>query len=203
MVLALGLGESGLAFRITATTPKLTSGVCSTLCDPRDHRLVTSRTRRRRCEDGMCHRSRTGIPGLAEKRWKFPAVDQLDVAPFSERDCILGKTARGHDIAAGGLSIRARAARLESTPCSTIQAGSTTPSSTMSRTPFPSISCRRSNNCRSGDSCAAPCGSARVGKRHHEKWYGRLPTANRDSHWIDVGAFFFNGRWRCVSDAIY
>ena len=51
----------------------------------------------------MRHRSRTGIPGLAEKRWKFPAVDQLDVAPFSERDCILGKTARGHDIAAGGL----------------------------------------------------------------------------------------------------
>src|SRR5450755_2027523 len=103
MVRVLDLGESGLAFRITATTPKLTPGACSALCDPRDHRLVTSRTRRRRCEDGMRHRSRTGIPVLAEKRGKFPAVDQLDVATFSERDCILGKATRGHDIAAGGL----------------------------------------------------------------------------------------------------
>jgi hypothetical protein len=49
---------------------------------------------------------------LAEKRWKFPAVDQLDVAPFSERDCILGKTARGHDIAAGGLLGRHDAVQL-------------------------------------------------------------------------------------------
>src|ERR1039457_2105390 len=112
IVLILDLGESDLAFRITTTTPKLPSGICSTLCDPRDRRLVTSRTRRRRCEDGMRHRSRTGIPGLAEKRWKFPAVDQLDVAPFSERDCILGKTARGHDIAAGGLLGRHDAVQL-------------------------------------------------------------------------------------------
>jgi hypothetical protein len=51
----------------------------------------------------MRHRHRTGILVLAEKRGKLPAVDQLDVAPFSERDGILGKATRGHNIAAGGV----------------------------------------------------------------------------------------------------
>jgi hypothetical protein len=51
----------------------------------------------------MRHRSRTGIPVLAEKRGKFPAIDQLDIAPFSKRDRILGKSTRCHHISASGM----------------------------------------------------------------------------------------------------
>src|SRR5258707_13774444 len=45
MALVLDLGESCLAFRITATAPKLAPGACSTLCDLRDHRGTSAAMR--------------------------------------------------------------------------------------------------------------------------------------------------------------